>query len=151
MKSIQNIYYIDLLRMTFTQAVRMSLFSNTSENEHYKKLLLFKMNLENKEYIFPDLFLKRGGGEGVLGRCRRINGPDTNKMRITSHNNIAGRPLKKVSPLKRIQFPNLRITKSEATSLNSFPRKYCRGLNNRKTYWKETSATGSAIDQEKHV
>lgn len=62
MKSIQNIYYIDLLRMTFTQAVRMSLFSNTSENKHCKKLLL-KMNLENKAFIFPDLKMGIWGGE----------------------------------------------------------------------------------------
>lgn len=70
MKSIQNIYYIDLFRMTFTQAVRMSLFSDTSEKQHHKKLLLFKMNLENKEFIFPDLFLK-GGGEGCLGKMNK--------------------------------------------------------------------------------
>lgn len=48
----------------------MSLFSDTSEKQHHKKLLLFKMNLENKEFIFPDLFLK-GGGEGCLGKMNK--------------------------------------------------------------------------------
>jgi len=57
----------------------------------------------------------------------------TNKKRIPNHGNIAGR-LPKGPPPKRIQFSNLRKPKSQATGLNSFPRKYCRGLNNKKTY-----------------
>lgn len=68
----------------------------------------------------------------------------TNKKRIPNHGNIASRLPKGLLP-KRIQFSNLRKPKSEATGLNGFPRKYCRGLNN-KTYWKENSATGGAIN-----
>lgn len=76
---------------------------------------------------------------------RKGNDLVTDKKIIPDHGNIAGR-LPKGSPLTRIQFSNCRKPESEASGLNSFPRKYCRGLNNKKTYQKKASATGRVID-----
>lgn len=106
-----------------------------------KNTFFFFFNLENIAFVLPDLLLNPGWKEDE----REGNDLVINKKRIPNYRNIAGR-LPKGPPLKRIKLSNLKKSESEATGLNSFPRKYCRGLNNKKTYWKKDIATGRAIN-----
>lgn len=147
-KSIQNIYSIDLLRQ---QALLkqsachswISLRINATKKYH------FKINLENKAFVCSALLLNprwRSWEEDE----RKGNDLVTSKKGIPNPGNTAGR-LPKGPHLERISFSTLRNPESEATGLNSFPRKYCRGLNNKMTHWKEDRATSRAIDEERHV